>query len=217
MTQDTSPVEPQDDAKAVVYVVDDDAAVRDSLGYLLESVGLAVVTCAAAGAFMDRYDPNRPGCLVTDVRMPGMSGIDLQAHLRRVAPDLPVIIVTGHGDVPMAVRAMKAGAYDFIEKPYNDQALLDVVQTAVADSRRAAGARAETAEVLSRLSTLTPREREVLDLVADGLSNKGVARHLGISGKTVETHRARVMEKMQAGSLAELLRLLYACGVTGKP
>lgn len=195
---------------AVVYVVDDDAAVRDSLRWLLESVNLDTVTCQSAAEFLEAYDAERPGCLVTDVRMPGLSGLDLQEQLTETGVTLPVIVVTGHGDIQMAVRAMKAGAFDFVEKPYNDQVLLDLIQKAVEQSLRDGDTRAEQASIEARLDSLTPRERQVLDLVVEGESNKGVARHLDISEKTVETHRARVMEKMEAGSLAELIRMILS-------
>ncbi|MCP5366350.1 MAG: response regulator transcription factor [Hyphomicrobiales bacterium] len=193
-----------------VFVVDDDEAVRDSLRWLLESVDLAVVTCDSAAAFAEVYRRGRPGCLVTDVRMPGLSGLDLQQRLAEAGVDLPVIVVTGHGDISMAVRAMKAGAFDFIEKPYNDQVMVDVVQAAVAQSLRQGDRRGERLAIEARLAQLTPREREVLDRVVDGGSNKSIARDLAISEKTVETHRARVMEKMEAGSLADLVRMVLS-------
>ena len=191
----------------VVFVVDDDQAVRGSLRFLLESVDLKVATCAAAKEFVGVFRRGQPGCLITDVRIPGLSGLDLQQKLAEAGVELPVIVVTGHGDISMAVRAMKAGAFDFIEKPYNDQVMLDVVQQAVAHSLQHGDSRDERRAVEARLAQLTPREREVLDRVVDGGSNKSIARDLEISEKTVESHRARVMEKMEAGSLAELVRM----------
>lgn len=195
------------EAPPVVFVVDDDKAVRDSVQWLLGSVAIEVRTCASAAEFVAAYRPGRPACLITDVRMPGMSGLDLQAALADRAVELPVIIVTGHGDVAMAVKAMKAGAFDFVEKPCRDQALLDVVQKALESSAAAVRAGAESAAVRARLDLLTPRERQVLEMVVAGESNKGIAHRLGISEKTVEAHRANVMEKMQARSFAELMRL----------
>jgi len=192
--------------EARVFVVDDDEAARQSLGWLMESVGLKVASFHSAQAFLDAFDPEMPGCLVLDVRMPGMGGLELQEKLAAGLVSLPVIIVTGHGDVPMAVRAMKAGAVDFLEKPFNDQALLDRIQQALeADTRRRSEARPRAA-VLARIATLTPREREVMQLVVAGKPNKAIATALGISKKTVEAHRAKMMEKMQAGSISELVR-----------
>ena len=194
-------------ADGVVYVVDDDAAVRDSLAWLIESVDLKVVACANAQAFLDAYDREHPGCLVLDVRMRGMSGLDLQAELGRREIAIPTIIVTGHGDVSMAVRAMKMGAVDFVEKPFNDQELLERIQRAIdADHAARQGGR-EREEVCALLATLSPREREVMDLLVLGKANKEVADRLGLSTRTVEGHRARLMEKLSCSSLAELVRL----------
>jgi len=194
-------------ADGIVYVVDDDAAVRDSLGFLIESVALGVVRCASAQAFLDAYDRTQPGCLVLDVRMRGMSGLDLQAELARREITIPTIIVTGHGDVSMAVRAMKMGAVDFVEKPFNDQELLERIQRAIdADQAARQGGR-EREQVCALLATLSPREREVMDLLVLGKANKEVADRLGLSTRTVEGHRARLMEKLACGSLAELVRL----------
>jgi FixJ family two-component response regulator len=190
-----------------VCVVDDDEAVARSLRALLESVGLAVETFATAQAFLDRADTARAGCLVLDVRMPGMSGLDLQAELTRRGIGLPTIVVTGHAEVPMAVRAVKAGAIDFIEKPFSDQLLLDRVRQGIDTDRQERDGRARRAEILRRMSLLTQREREVLDLVVVGKANKEIAAALHLSPKTVEVHRAHVMEKMQASSVAELVRL----------
>jgi FixJ family two-component response regulator len=202
----------------VVFVVDDDEAVRESLRWLINSVNLGVEVFDSAADFLDGYAPGRPGCLVSDVRMPGLSGLDLQRELNRRGITLPVILITGHGDVPMAVRAMKQGAYDFVEKPFNDQVLLDLVQKAVAESVAAEATLALHAEVLGRIEQLTPREREVLGLIVAGETNKGIARTLDISLKTVEAHRAKVMEKMRAGSLAELMKSVMVLeDYQGKP
>ena len=190
-----------------VYVVDDDEAVRRFLRGLIGSIGLGVKTYASAQEFLDGYEAGSPGCLLLDIRMPDMSGLELQAELRRREINIPVIILTGHGDVKVAVHAMKAGAVDFIEKPFNNELLLHGIQKAVADSLHSSGTRVRRQEILQRLERLTTRERQVLRLVVAGETNKGVARHLGISDKTVEIHRAKVMEKMQAKSLAELVKM----------
>jgi FixJ family two-component response regulator len=191
-----------------VFVVDDDEAVRRFLSGLVGSVGLRTEAYASARAFLDACDPGRPGCLLLDIRMPDMSGLELQKELKARGIHLPVIILTGHGDVQVAVRAMKAGAVDFLEKPFNNQQLLDRVQQAVAENTRASDSRVRQDEIKARVARLTPREREVLDLVAAGETNKGVARSLDISEKTVEIHRAHVMEKMQANSLADLVKMI---------
>lgn len=206
-------------AKPTVFVVDDDAAIRDSLRWLIESVNLPVETYASAAEFLDAVDLKSPGCLILDVRMPGTSGLDLQDELGRRASVVPVILLTGHADVPMAVRAMKAGAFDFIEKPFNDQLLLDRVQDALADSLRRCSEMGSRETRLARLERLTPREREVLERVIAGKQNKVIARELGIGLKTVEVHRHNVMEKMEAQSLADLIHMLQDMQIpsTGKP
>lgn len=191
----------------VVFVVDDDPAMRDSLRWLIESTGLQVETFADAQAFLARIGPDLPGCLILDVRMPGMSGIDLQTELARRGIGLPTIVVTGHAEVPMAVQAVKAGAIDFIEKPFSDQLLLDRVRQGIDMDRRERDGRARRGEVLRRMGLLTQREREVLDLVVAGKPNREIAATLHLSPKTVEVHRSHVMEKMQASSVAELVRL----------
>ncbi|MEW6271707.1 MAG: response regulator [Thermodesulfobacteriota bacterium] len=196
---------------AIVYVVDDDAAVRDGLRFLVESVDLRVESCASAQAFLDAYDASRPGCLVLDVRLRGMSGLDLQDELAKRGVSIPTIIITGHGDVPMAVRAMKMGAVDFVEKPFNDQQLLDRIQQAIDKDRDRRRDGEERAHMQARLATLSPREREVMDLLVVGKANKEVAEHLGLSTRTVEGHRARLMEKLGCESLAELVRISLAC------
>ena len=195
-----------------VFVVDDEPAIRDSLAMLLRSVGLASRTFPSAPAFLEALDASAPGCVVADVRMPGMSGLELQEALRARAARLPVIIITGHGDIAMAVRAMKAGAADFIEKPFNEQVLLDAVHRALAQGHAdPAPAGSNRAEIEARMATLTPREHEVMLLIAEGRPNKVVATRLGLSTRTVEVHRAKVMEKTGARSLAELVRMAIVC------
>lgn len=191
-----------------VFVVDDDDAVRRFLSGLIASVGLNVETYASAREFLDVCERSRAGCLVLDIRMPGISGLELQKEL--VARDIriPVIILTGHGDVQVAVHAMKGGAVDFIEKPFNNELLLDRIQKAVAESVQAATSRVKRDEIVRRMDLLTPRECQVLEMVAAGETNKGVARHLDISERTVEIHRAKVMEKMRAKSLADLVKMV---------
>jgi FixJ family two-component response regulator len=190
-----------------VFIVDDDDAVRRFLTGLIQSIDLRVEAYASAQDFLDAYQPGRPGCLLLDVRMPGMSGLELQRELAERAIDLQVVILTGHGNVPVAVQAMKAGAVDFIEKPFNNELLLDRIQTAVAQSLRSGSEREKHDETLRRLDTLTPRERQVFDLVVTGETNKGIAHRLTISEKTVEIHRANVMRKMRARSLASLVHM----------
>jgi FixJ family two-component response regulator len=192
---------------ATVFVVDDDVAVCDSLRFLIESVGLQVRTFSSADEFLAACTPDQPGCLVLDLRMPGMSGLELQEQLARRKYTLPVIIITAHGDVPSAVRAMKAGAVDFLSKPFSDQNLLDRIHQALATDAQAREDEAIRVGISARAAMLTPREREVMNLVVSGLPNKGIAAQLQLSAKTVETHRARVMEKMQARSVAELVHM----------
>jgi two-component system response regulator FixJ len=194
---------------AIVYVVDDDQAVRSSLRLLIKSGGHEVTTLASAQAFLQDYDPAHAGCLVLDVRMPGMSGLELQQELNRRGAIIPVIFVSGHGDIPMAVEAMQHGAFDFLQKPFRDQDLLDRIAGAL---RRDADNRQQLRNsplIRERFESLTAREREVLALVAEGKPNKVIAANLGISQRTVEIHRARVMEKMVAASLAQLVRMTY--------
>lgn len=194
-------------ANAIVHIVDDESAIRESLVMLLESSGHNALAHADAAAFLDALDPDQPGCVVADVRMPGMSGLELQQCLRQSRIDLPVIIITGHGDVAMAVRALKEGAADFIEKPFDEDVLLRAVGDALDKGTRAFRERQALADIGARVAELTPREREVMDLVVLGMPNKAVAAHLAISVRTVEIHRARVMEKMAAKSLSELVRM----------
>ena len=192
----------------VVYVVDDDPAVLDSVRWLVESVDLKVETYPSGRDFLDSYQPHQPGCLIADVRMPGMSGLELQQELSARGYGIPVIIITGHGDLPMAIQAMKDGAYDFIQKPFGDQALIDTVQKAVEQNLATSMERLFLQDIQERLNKLTPREKEVLDQVVAGEPNKRIAGTLGVSEKTVEAHRSKVMEKMQAKSLANLIKMV---------
>ncbi|QNN23421.1 response regulator transcription factor [Planctomycetales bacterium ZRK34] len=196
-----------------VFVVDDDSAMRQSLQFLIESHGYHVETFPSAEAFLEYYQPSMRGCLLLDVRMPGMGGLKLQETLRDNGHPIPVILLTAHGDVPMAVKAMRAGAFDFIEKPSNDHVLLDRIAKALQREQKLRDNEQVVQEVESGLSELSPREREVMELVVTGMLNKQIAAELGISIKTVEVHRARVMEKMQAESLAELVRKAIIAGV----
>jgi RNA polymerase sigma factor (sigma-70 family) len=191
-----------------VFVVDDDEGVRNSLRFLLKSVGLAARTLSSASEFLNTYHPSQPGCLVLDVRMPGMSGLELQQQLNVRGATIPVIFITGHGDVPMAVEAMQHGAFDFLQKPFRDQDLIDRIQRALERDARSRTALAQHARIQERIDSLTPREREVLTLIAQGKSNKVMAAQLGVSQRTVEIHRARVMEKSGAASLAQLVRMV---------
>lgn len=190
-----------------VYIVDDDDAVRKSLGLLMKSVGLEYRGFESAGAFLEAYDPADAGCLVLDVRMAGMSGIDLHKELLDRHYIIPVIFITGHGDVSMAVDAMKSGAVDFIQKPFSDQALLDRVNHALSMDKEGRKTLAQKDELERRSDSLTPREKEVMELIVDGHPNKVVAHRLGISERTIEIHRSRVMKKLGANSLAHLVRM----------
>jgi FixJ family two-component response regulator len=191
-----------------IFVVDDDEGVRNSLRFLLKSVGLETRALASAAEFLDSYRPEQPGCLVLDVRMPGMSGLELQQQLNLRGAVIPVIFITGHGDIPMAVEAMQHGAFDFLQKPFRDQDLIDRIQRALERDTRNRAALAQHARIRERLASLTPREREVLALMARGRPNKVMAAELGVSQRTVEIHRARVMEKSGAASLAQLVRMV---------
>src|SRR5581483_8771436 len=192
----------------IVFIVDDDEAVRSSLRLLLKSVGLVPNALASAREFLEKYDPAQPGCLVLDVRMPEMSGLELQEQLNRQGAVIPVIFITGHGDVPMAVEAMQAGAFDFLQKPFRDQDLIDRIQKALEKDHSNRAALTERNLIRTRLESLTAREREVLSMVTSGKANKIMASDLGVSQRTVEIHRARVMEKMGATSLAQLVRMV---------
>jgi two-component system response regulator FixJ len=198
----------QSDTKTgTVHVVDDDDSLRRSLQWLLESVGLTVETFSSAADFLARYRRGAPGCILLDLRMPGLSGLELHESFAEEGISLPVIFLTGHGDVPAAVRAMKGGAVDFLEKPFRDHELLESIHAALQRDQDEREGRTERESILARRSTLTPREGEVLQLVVNGASNKVIASELGLSLKTVETHRSRVMRKMAAPSLAELVRM----------
>ncbi|HUU24527.1 MAG TPA: response regulator FixJ [Methyloceanibacter sp.] len=192
-------------ANPVVHIVDDDEAVRRSLAFMLSSAGLAVRVYESAGAFLDGLDQVQCGCLITDVRMPDMTGIELLRCIKERAPCLPAIVITGHGDVPLAVEAMKAGAIDFIEKPFEEQAILDAVQAALKQTDEGEGG--DVAAVAARLASLSERERQVLEGLMAGQPNKVMAAALGISPRTVEVYRANLMAKMQARSLSELIRM----------
>ncbi|HXO64722.1 MAG TPA: response regulator transcription factor [Steroidobacteraceae bacterium] len=193
---------------STVFVVDDDEAVRNSLRFLLKSVGLAAQTLASAREFLESYKPQQPGCLVLDVRMPGMSGLELQQQLNLRGAVIPVIFITGHGDVPMAVEAMQQGAFDFLQKPFRDQDLIDRIQRALERDSRNRTTLAQHTKIRERLDSLTEREREVLTLITRGMPNKVMAAELGVSQRTVEIHRARIMEKSGAASLAQLVRMV---------
>jgi len=196
------------DKPSTVFVVDDDDAVRTSLRLLLKSVGLPVETYASAQEFLDAFDAERAGCLVLDIRMPGMSGLELQQKLNELHAIVPIVFITGHGDVPMAVEAMQHGAVDFIQKPFRDQDLIDRINQALEKDRENRDGLRERDVIRRRIGQLTPREREVLELVTKGKANKVIAGDLDVSQRTVEIHRARVMEKMGASSLAHLVRMV---------
>jgi two-component system, LuxR family, response regulator FixJ len=202
----------------VISVVDDDVAARSSLRMLLRSLGLAATAYESAAAFLAGYDPEQPGCLLLDIRMPGMSGLELQQELNQRATLSPIIFITGHGDVAMAVEAMQRGAFDFLQKPFRDQELLERVQRAIAKDRSIRQQLRGEKALRLRLESLTAREHDVLDLVTGGSPNKVIAYKLGISQRTVEIHRARIMEKMSADSLAHLVHMtLGARGSQGVP
>lgn len=200
--------------KQTVFVIDDDDAVRDSLGMLLRSVDLPVETFDSGIAFLERYKPDLSGCIVLDIRMPKMSGLETQQRLRELGCRLPVIFITGHGDIPMAVQAIKEGAADFIQKPFRDQDLLDRIHSALAEDNRLRSEDSQRATLSTRYDSLTDREREVMLMVVAGKANKVIALDLNLSQRTVEIHRARVMEKMQARSLADLVKMAIDLGVT---
>jgi len=204
------------ESSPTVFIVDDDEAVRNSLRLLLKSVGLAASALPTAQEFLSSYSADQPGCLVLDVRMPGMSGLELQQQLNVRGAVIPVIFITGHGDIPMAVEAIQQGAFDFLQKPFRDQDLIDRIQRALAKDRTNRTELQEHTRTRERLESLTPREREVLALVASGKPNKVMAGDLGVSQRTVEIHRARVMEKMGASSLAQLVRMVMDLDENGR-
>ncbi|HTP40604.1 MAG TPA: response regulator [Steroidobacteraceae bacterium] len=192
----------------VVFIVDDDAGVRSSIRLLLRSVGIAATPLASAAEFLAAFDASQPGCLVLDIRMPSMSGMELQQQLNLRGAIIPVIFITGHGDVPMAVEAMQHGAFDFLQKPFRDQDLIDRIQKALARDRDNRTALLKHDGIRASLESLTPREKEVLELLTQGMQNKVMAAKLGLSQRTVEIHRAHVMEKMGASSVAQLVRMV---------
>jgi len=201
------------EANAIVFVVDDDERMRQSLQNLIGSVGLRVEAFASAPEFLRSKLIDVPGCLVLDVRLPGLSGLDLQKRMVEAGIEIPIIFITGHGDIPMTVQAMKAGAVEFLTKPFRDQDLLDAIQQALDRDRAARKQRTQINELHNRLDSLTPREREVMGLVVAGLLNKQIAGELGTSETTIKIHRHQVMEKMGAGSLAELVRMADRLGI----
>ena len=200
----------------IVFVVDDDPAVLKSLSRLLRSARLDVATFSSPREFLERHDPSAPGCCVLDVAMPGLNGLELQEALTAKGSELPIIFLTGHGDIPMSVQAMKRGALDFLTKPVHDEDLLKAVYVAIEKDRLQRQTRAEVTEIQQRLATLTPREREVMEHVISGQLNKQTAADLGTVEKTIKVHRARVMEKMKVQSLAELVRLAERAGIGRK-
>ena len=195
-----------------VYVIDDDEAMRDSLQFLLGSADFDVTLFESAQAFLDKLGSLDFGCIVSDVRMPGIDGIELLGRLKSLQCRFPVIIMTGHGDVPLAVEAMKLGAVDFLEKPFDDELLINMVDTGLKRAEPEVKQEAVTREIAERVATLSPRERQVMDGLVAGLSNKAIAREYDISPRTIEVYRANVMTKMQAGSLSELVRLAMRAG-----
>jgi two-component system response regulator FixJ len=200
-----------------VALVDDDSAVLDSLRMVLEREGFAVACFASAHALLERFDEPHFRCIVSDVRMPGLTGLDLQRELGRRASSLPLILITGHGDIDMAVSAIKSGAFDFIEKPFDHQRLVESIRSAIADSRHRQSQQDELADTMARAAELSQRQREVMALVAEGLSNKEIGIRLGLSPRTVENYRAWVMEKMGANNLAKLVRMVVQIeAATGK-
>jgi len=198
--------------KPVVYIVDDDDGMRRALGVLMTTVGYQPAAFAGPREFLAKHDPSQPSCLVLDVRMPEMSGLELQQHLNRSGSMLPVILVSGHGDIPMAVQAMKDGAFDFLQKPFRDQELLDRINGALKLDAENRASTDRLADLKQRSDSLTPREREVMASVVDGKANKVIAIDLGLSERTVEIHRANVMEKMGARSVAHLVKMHLMLG-----
>lgn len=202
--------------KAIVHVIDDDDAVRESLAFLLGTAGIDVKTYESAVAFLDVAPEVKLGCVITDVRMPELSGVDLLRRLRELKLGVPVIVITGHGDVPLAVEAMKIGAVDFLEKPFDDEVLLASVRSALNQLDRDSKRQAERGEIEGRLATLSNRERDVLEGLVAGHANKQIAYDLGISPRTIEIYRANLMTKMQAASLSDLVRMALIAGILGQ-
>lgn len=201
------PASNQSRRKSMIYIVDDDEGMRRALTVLMTTVGYDAIAFAKPAEFLAKFDPEQQGCLVLDVRMPEMSGLEVQQHLNRAGSILPVILVTGHGDIPMAVQAMKDGAFDFLQKPFRDQELLDRINAALKQDAENRAIIEQQVDLKRRVESLTPREREVMLLVVDGKANKVIAIDLGLSERTVEIHRANVMEKMGARSVAHLVKM----------
>lgn len=201
------------DSQTVVYVIDDDESMRRSVKRLLKAHGLKAETFPSADDFLSLDRPARPACLILDLSLPGMSGIDLQKEMGRRRLDLPIVFITGHGDIPTSVEAMKGGAVDFLSKPFNSKALIEAVELAMARARKDEKRRLERTEIERLVGTLTPREREVMKLVIKGMLNKQIASELGTSIKTIKVHRSRVMQKMEAESVADLVRLAEKAGI----
>ena len=201
---------------AIVHVIDDDEALRESLAFLLRTADIEAKSYASAAAFLDALPLKGLTCIITDVRMPGLSGIDLLRRVKELGIEVPVIVITGHGDVPLAVEAMRFGAVDFLEKPFDDEILLQSVRAALRQQAGAAKRQSERAEIESRLAALSPRERDVLAGLVAGRANKQIAFDLGISPRTVEIYRANLMDKMQAGSLSDLVRMALIVGILGR-
>ncbi|WP_078119819.1 response regulator transcription factor [Thiosocius teredinicola] len=201
---------------SIVHVVDDNPAVRDAICWLVEQVGLEGKPYASAQEFLSVYDAELRGCLVLDIRMPGMSGLELQDRLRSTFAQLPVIIVTGHGDVPITVRAMKAGAYEFLQKPFNDQDLIDAIQSALLEYSEIWRREDEQARLTQNLSSLTPREREVLQHLGLGKPNKVIAYDMGLSVRTVEGYRANIMSKLHVRTIGELMQIVLDAGLSAR-
>jgi two-component system response regulator FixJ len=201
--------------KGHVYVIDDDEAMRDSLSFLLDSSGFGVTLFDDAQAFLDALPRLGFGCVVSDVRMPGLDGIELLKRMKAQHSPFPILIMTGHGDVPLAVEAMKLGAIDFLEKPFEDDRLIAMIESAIRQAEPAARSEAVTHDIAARVASLSPRERQVMEGLIAGLSNKQIAREYDISPRTIEVYRANVMTKMQAGSLSELVRLAVRAGMLG--
>jgi len=199
--------------KPIVFVIDDDISVREGLSALFRSVGLDVKAFASAADFLQSKLPDGPSCMVLDVRLPGLSGLDFQAELTKANIQIPIVFMTGHGDIPMTVRAMKAGAVEFLPKPFRDQDMLDAVQTGLEQDRERRKRAGDTSKLQASFNTLTPREREIMALVTAGLMNKQIAGEIGVSEVTVKLHRGNVMRKMAAKSLAELVRMADALGL----
>jgi FixJ family two-component response regulator len=204
---------PRNEQGLTVFVIDDDASLREALSSLFRSVGLQVKTFASAPDFLQSTLPDAPSCLVLDVRLPGLSGLDFQSELAKANVQIPIVFMTGHGDIPMTVRAMKAGAVEFLTKPFRDQDMLDAVQIALDRDRKLRESEKESSKLKLTFESLTPREREIMTLVTAGLMNKQIAGQIGVSEITVKVHRGSVMRKMGAKSLAELVRMAEALGI----